>query len=315
MGLILELEKRNDALLDNGPQLGDRRLSENGSSWLWAVFSLYAVSLFAVLLLSLRPRGGERIFHHLFTIALLVGTLAYFAMASGLGYVVVQQANQVSRGLTRQIYWPKYVNWVVSFPVIAMALGLISGVSWTTIIYYVFLTWTWIISYLIAAFVRTNYKWGFFAFGTLALVLLVGNLLFNGHRGFARLGMGRSHTLTAAWVGFLWLILYPLAWGVSDGGNRIGVTGSLIWFGILDLLLVPVLAFAFILRRWDYGLLNMHFTQYGRVARGADYPEKGPATGPAAAGTGAPASTTAGGAPVATGAGGTAAPATAHQAV
>lgn len=43
-------------------------------------------------------------------------------------------------------------------------------------------------------------------------------------------------------------------------------------------LLVPVIAFATITlaRRWDYGRLNLQFTQYGRVRRddNSAYPEK-----------------------------------------
>ena len=58
-----------------------------------------------------------------------------------------------------------------------------------------------------------------------------------------------------------------------------------IYFGILDVLLLPVLAFAFLFfsKRWDYGLMNLHFTQYGRVPRTTDtFPGKstGVAGGP-----------------------------------
>ena len=74
---------------------------------------------------------------------LLVGTIAYFAMASDLGWVLVSQVNQLSKGLTRQIFFAKYVYWVVSFPTVIIALGLVSGVAWATIFYNVALAWTW----------------------------------------------------------------------------------------------------------------------------------------------------------------------------
>lgn len=72
----------------------------------------------------------------------------------------------------------------------------------------------------------------------------------------------------------------------------IGVTPSFIYFGILDLLMVPVLAvaFLFLARKWDYGRMNIAFTQYGRVrASEGTYPEKsttapGPVGGPVAGG-------------------------------
>lgn len=152
-------------------------------------------------------------------------------------------------------------------------------------IFNVFLSWIWVIAYLVAAYTASNYKWGFFVFGTLAWVLLSASSFFHGHRGASRTGVTGHHAILGGFVHFLWF-LYVLGWGLSDGGNRIGVVGSFIWFGILDILLIPVLAFAFLFlsRRWDYGAMNLHFTQYGRVKQGADLPEKAPATGGRAGG-------------------------------
>lgn len=83
--------------------------------------------------------------------------------------------------------------------------------------------------------------------------------------------------MLAGWTNLLWL-LYPIAFGLSDGGNEIGVTQMFIFVGILDVLLIAGLAFAFMFlsKRWDYGALNLHFTQYGRVHAGHDgvFPEK-----------------------------------------
>ncbi len=74
---------------------------------------------------------------------------------------------------------------------------------------------------------------------------------------------------------FLWL-LYPIAYGLDDGGNKITVRNGTIFFGILDLLTVPVMAAIFMIssRSWDYGVLNLHFTQYGRVTQGGAFPGK-----------------------------------------
>lgn len=92
-----------------------------------------------------------------------------------------------------------------------------------------------------------------------------------------RVEVGRDHTMLAGWVNFLWF-LYPIAFAVSDGGNVIGVTQSLIFFGILDLLLVAGTAFAFLFLagKWDYSRMNLHFTQYGRVSSHGNglHPEK-----------------------------------------
>jgi bacteriorhodopsin len=91
----------------------------------------------------LRPHNGEKVFHYLFTIALLVGTIAYYAMASGLAYSVVQTHLHVEDAATYQIFFAKYIFWVVAFPIVSIALGLVSGVSWATIFFNVFLSWVW----------------------------------------------------------------------------------------------------------------------------------------------------------------------------
>jgi len=273
MGVIYE--RANDALRTN-PPAGDRALSQNGSDWLWAVMAVFALCFLIFFALIWAAKAGEKIFHYLFITALLVGSIVYFAQASDLGWSVVSQANHIARGPLRQIFWAKYVGWTVFFPVVIIALGLLSGVSWTTIFYEVILSWIWVISYLVGAYTRTTYKWGFFVFGTLAWMALAMHTLMDGSKNSRRLDTAKHYTPLAGWVNLLWL-LYPIAWALSDGSNYIGVTESFIWYGILDLLLIPVTAFAFLFlsRSWDYNRLGLAFTQYGRVnTHPGHFPEK-----------------------------------------
>lgn len=65
-------------------------------------------------------------------------------MASDLAWSVIPQANNIAHsGLTRQIFFAKYVYWVISFPVLIIAIGLLSSVSWATILYNIALAWVW----------------------------------------------------------------------------------------------------------------------------------------------------------------------------
>lgn len=281
------LVRENDALNTNPPPAADNFLTTNGSNWLWAVTAIYLFTALVAFAHSFAARAGERFFHYLFIVANLVGTIAYFAAAADLGWSLIGQSNSLSYGFTRQIFFVKYILWVVSFPVVAIALGVLSGVSWATILYNVALSWIWVVSYLVGAYVSTNYKWGFFAFGTFAWLILAMSTLHFGRQASVRVGVNRDYLLLTGWVNLLWL-LYPIAWGLSDGGNRIGVVGSWIFFGVLDVLLIPGLTYAFLFlsRKWDYGRLNIAFTQYGRVAtREGHFPEKttAPAAAPAAA--------------------------------
>lgn len=205
---------------------------------------------------------SDRVFHYMFTVTLLVGATTYFAQASDLGWSAVMQTDhQLGPSTSRQIFYAKYINWAVSFPSLALALGLIAGVSWTTIFCNMFIAWFWVLSYLAAAYTTTAYKWCFFAFGTFAWVILATSTLNESYEAAAPLGIGRDYIILSGAVNILWL-LYPVAIGLGDGGNRIGVTGTSIFLGVLDLLIGPGMtaAFLFLARRWDYGKLKIDFS-------------------------------------------------------
>ncbi|TVY48445.1 Protein FDD123 [Lachnellula occidentalis] len=280
------LQRSNQALKIN-PPVGDHHLSVAGSDWLWAVCALYLFALLLVVGHSYVARSGEKIFHYLFTISLFVGGVAYFTMASDLGNTPIRASD--GDDATRQIFYAKYINWFVGWTPILIAVGLISGVSWATIIYNIGLSWIWIASWLSGALVSTHYKWGFYAFGLFAYFLLVSSIIYTGSITARRLEIKSSYFLLSFWLAFIWM-LYAIAYGLDDGGNEISVTSGFIFFGILDVLNVPVIACTvlFLSRKWDYRSLNLYFTQYGRVAQGGEFParEKGvvePAAAPAAA--------------------------------
>lgn len=259
------VERDNDALRVHPPQ-GAHHLTTNGSNWLWAVTGVMLLAYLVFFMLSMRPRHGERIFHYVFAAALIVGALVYYAQASDLGWHVISQANNANLYPTRQVFYAKYIYWVVAFSAAIIALGLLATLSWASIAYSVFLSWVWVISYLVSAFTPSNYKWGFFAIGTVAYLVLAFGTFTDGRKAAGRSGVGRDYLMLAAWTNLLWLN-YVIAFAISDGSNRIGVTQMFIYFGVLDLLFIPVLAIATLVlsRRWDYGRLNLHFTQYGRV--------------------------------------------------
>lgn len=100
---------RNDALSTNPPS-GDEQFSTNGSNWLWAVTAVYGILFFIYFGASFKARFGEKIFHYIFSITLLTGTIAYYANAADLGYTVIGVVNDSPESnWTRQIFWVKYV--------------------------------------------------------------------------------------------------------------------------------------------------------------------------------------------------------------
>lgn len=274
------LVARANKVFDSQPPPEDAQaLSVNGSSWLWAVTAIFLFSFLILLALTLRPRYGERVFHYIFSTTILVGAIAYYTMAADKAWLVIPQANNIDNG-DRQMFWAKFVYWVVSFPACVLSLGLVSGVTWASITYGVLFSWVWVIAYLGSAATPTNYKWGYYTIGTVAWLILVLGSFTIGRTSAARLGVSGHYMLLAGWVNLIWL-LYPIAFGISDGGNVIGITQSFIFYGILDILLIPVLAFATIglSYQWDYAKMGLHFTRSGRGFEGP-YDEKAAAPAP-----------------------------------
>lgn len=216
---------------------------------------------FGCLVMSFTGKEAERVFHYLFTFILLVGAITYFAQAADLGWSPVVQTDKLGNGTIRQILWVKYINWVVAWPSLALCLGLISGGSWTTIICNIATALQWPVCYLVGAFVTTSYKWGFFAFGTFGWLILAMSTINESRESAQLLGVDNDYIVLSVWLNVLWS-LYPIAWSLSDGGNVIGITGAFVFFGILDVLMVPGLAFVvlFLSRKWDYRHLSIAFS-------------------------------------------------------
>ncbi|PVH69570.1 family A G protein-coupled receptor-like protein [Cadophora sp. DSE1049] len=246
------LERGNDALKVNRPD-ANRHLTTNGSNWLWAVTAVFALTLLGWLAWTLMrykaktnahnskhgdkidpqrdPQIGaqrtavavnplylERIFHYLWSLAAFIGFISYFTMAANLGNTPVRQYmhNDGNESQTRSIFYVRYIYWFLAWPLIVTANLLVSGVSWATIFFAVFLQEIWVVSWLCGAL----------------------------HA--ARINTGKSYTMLASFLVLAWMA-FPIAWGLSEGSNRLSVTGEMIFYGILDLIAVPIYGTLFLI--------------------------------------------------------------------
>lgn len=147
-----------------------------------------------------------------------------------------------------------------------------------------FFAWVVVVTGLVGALTPTTYKWGYFVMGVAGLfyiwyVLQTSHsisrgcslcacrsvLLFHGPSTTfaAGQGMRTGFIRGAGFVAFI-TMLYPIAWGCSEGGNVISPTGEMVWYGILDLILGPLFLFYFVwgLRNVDYGAFGLHSGKY-----------------------------------------------------
>jgi bacteriorhodopsin len=94
-----------------------------------------------------------------------------------------------------------------------------------------------IITGLVGALTPTRYKWGYFTFGCAALFYIIYTLVIPARRHAAALGsdVSRAYNMVGVWTLMLW-VLYPIAWGVSEGGNVISPDSESVFYGVLDVL-------------------------------------------------------------------------------
>ena len=72
-----------------------------------------------------------------------------------------------------------------------------------------------------------------------------------------------------AYISFIWL-LYPICWGLSEGGNKITPTSEMVFYGILDIMSAPVFLLGFIVYLTQFDDQQLSATAFGTTDRGED---------------------------------------------
>lgn len=149
-----------------------------------------------------------------------------------------------------------------------MDLLLTAGLPWPTVLYTILLDWVMVITGLVGALVASSYKWGYFVFATVALFGIAYNVVLVGRAHANAIGpeVSKVFTLCGVWTIFLWFI-YPIAWGLSEGGNVIAPDSEAVFYGILDILAKPVFGALLIWghRNIDPATLGLHIRDYDQA--------------------------------------------------
>ncbi|WWC86384.1 uncharacterized protein L201_001260 [Kwoniella dendrophila CBS 6074] len=253
----------NHALDTNPPNGALQHITTRGSDWLWAVFAIMSVTDIIVFFWQFALPRGHRVFHQLCLFILTTAAIAYFCMASDLGFASINTEFShmgFPQNTTRQIWYVRYIDWVITTPSLLLTLVLGSGLPLSDIIALCYFDLVMIVTGLVGALVATSYKWGFFAFGCAALLYIWWVLAGPARSSAAALGpeFKSAFIKSAIILSFLWL-LYPIAWGLADGASVISPDSEMIFYGILDVLAKPVFTFfhLYSLSKCDLSLLQL----------------------------------------------------------
>lgn len=111
----------NKALEANGGTVdgytADITITVRGSDVYWAIFAFMSLMTLVFIAHSYTKPRTERVFHYITISITLVASVAYFAMASNLGwasiFVEFFRGGKVA-GNTREIFYVRYIDWYVS---------------------------------------------------------------------------------------------------------------------------------------------------------------------------------------------------------
>lgn len=108
-------------------------------------------------------------------------------------------------------------------------------------------------------------QWGYYVFGCVAFLWVAWTVTYIARKHASALGndISRTYTICGVWTIFLWF-LYPIAWGLSEGGNVIAPDSEAVFYGVLDIMAKPVFG-ALLLwghRNIDPARLGLHIRDY-----------------------------------------------------
>lgn len=259
--LNLEIVKRNNVLNSNPVMEGiGIHLTEQGSSWLWAAFSLFTLfylvhgSLYALPIFKTDVVKKNLLLVPFFTNTVLA--FAYYTYASNLGYAPqTAEFEHVTTGdgnFVRQIFYTKFVGWFVAFPAAMLAISIatstlsetltnethqnFAGVvsSLTSYVVKVGAAWVFVLGLLVGAFIHSSYKWGYFVFACVAELFAIFMIL----RNLAASARASTYSKLAAifvCIQIVVWLLYPVCWALSEGGNVLQPDSEAVFYGVLDL--------------------------------------------------------------------------------
>ncbi|KAK3985675.1 ion channel activity protein [Cladorrhinum sp. PSN332] len=218
-------------------------ITTRGSSWYFAVCAIMGVATIFFWAMSLTKKNQtHRLFHYIAAGITFVACITYFTMGSNLGQVPIpvefprRGDEQVGAAGTREVFYVRYIDWFITTPLLLLHLLLTAGMPRPSIMCTIFADWIMVVCGLVGALVSTRFKWGFWTFGTAAFLFVVWQILFDGRRHAAALGGSIQKTYLSGGVLliFVWF-LYPIAWGLSEGGNVIHPDSEAIFYGVLDI--------------------------------------------------------------------------------
>jgi len=158
-----------------------------------------------------------------------IAAIAYFAMASGGGWVIAPDC--------RQLFVARYLDWAITTPLILIDLGVVAGVSKWDILALVLSDVLMVACGAFGALTVGNVKWVWWFFGMCWFL----HIIFALGKSWAEAAKSRGgesgavYSKLAGITVIVWFC-YPIVWVFAEGFGNFSVTFEVLIYGILDLI-------------------------------------------------------------------------------
>jgi bacteriorhodopsin len=169
-----------------------------------------------------------------------VAMFAYLAMLSGQGWTA-------SAGC-RQFFYVRYLDWLITTPLLVLELGLVAGQDSETITAVVGADVLMIVAGYMGAVSVTTVKWVWFLLSMAMFVLVVFSLA----RTFRQTVIERKSTEMIqlynkiAWLTIIMWSFYPVIWMLAEGFGIFSVSFEVVAYAICDIIAKCVFCFVII---------------------------------------------------------------------
>jgi len=217
-----------------------------GERTLWVVFVLMVLATIAFAAMAWTVPAARRLHHSLTTLMVIIAGLSYFAMANGSGVIEhhrkipehhIKPLPPTHRHVYRDIYYARYVDWLLTSPLILLNLALLSGLSGASIFSSLAADAIMILTGWFAAVSRSKgEKWGWYTIAIISFVWIIYTLLVTGTataRSKNAANLTRFYTLITGYTIIVWIV-YPVIWAIA-GRRIITVDGEIIAYAVVDI--------------------------------------------------------------------------------
>ncbi|KAM0701127.1 hypothetical protein Q7P35_011488 [Cladosporium inversicolor] len=232
-------------MFSNSVDLPDISVKSWGIAWYWAVTAIFTICGvgFMCPLYTSRNTQVKRLCC-MTAICCYVASMCYFLMARRSGWVAIEVEfvregqTAIAQGQpTRQIFWIRYVSWLVMTPILMTELFLLVSSSIETILLDAFLSIVVMLTGLAGACDPGSSKWVWYAYGSIACTGIGFQIFFTGYKLASAKGrelrvqyLRCSLLMTILWVG------YGIVWPLGEGANLVSPDVEAVLYGILDVL-------------------------------------------------------------------------------